>query len=137
MKKSILSTVSVMLAILSLLCLASCSEKANDDGIWDNATYKTDTTVGDGEKTVYLTIEVGEKSIVLTLKTDKSMLGEAMYEENLINDPSFFNILNGIEAIWEKGNYYWAFYKGDEMMMVGVNMTEIEDGESYRFVYSK
>ena len=42
-----------------------------------------------------------------------------------------------MKADWDKDKAYWAFYKGEEMMMVGVNDTEIKDGDHYRFVYTK
>jgi hypothetical protein len=60
-----------------------------------------------------------------------------MYEQKLINDASFFNVLNGIEASWEKDKAYWAFYEGETMMPHGVNDEKISGGESYRFVYTK
>ena len=95
------------------------------------------TTVGDGAKSVSFTVEADGKIITITLKTDKDTLGEAMFEQDLINDASFFNVLNGMEASWEKDQAYWAFYEGDTMMPYGVNDQEINGGESFRFVYTK
>ena len=137
MKKSIVSTVSVILSIVFIFCFVSCGEKVEKTGLWENATYLSDTTLGKGEKTVSFTVEAEEQIITITLKTDKATLGEAMYEHGLINDASFFNILNGIEASWEKDQAYWAYYKGEEYMPVGVGDTEINGGEEYRFVYTK
>ena len=137
MKKSIVTTVSIVLSIVCILCLASCQEGVDAAALWENATYVSDTTLGNGEKTVSFTVEVEEQKITITLKTDKATLGEAMYEQGLINDPSFFNTLNGIEANWEKHQAYWAFYEGDKMLNHGVNTQKIDGGESYRFVYTK
>ena len=137
MKKSIVSTVSIVLALLCLLCLASCGEKVEETGLWEGATYLSDTILGKGEKTVSFDIEAEEQVITITLKTDKATLGEAMYEHGLINDASFFNVLNGIEASWEQDQAYWAFYQGEDFMMVGVDEAEISGGEHYRFVYTK
>ncbi len=137
MKKSIVSTVSIILSVVLILCFASCTPKVDATGLWENATYLSDTTIGNGEKTVTFTVEAAEQSITITLKTDKATLGEAMYEQNLINDPSFFNVLNGMEASWEKDQAWWAFYEGDTMMPHGVNDEKIDGGESYRFVYTK
>ena len=137
MKKSIATTVSIVLSIVCILCLVSCTEKVDATGLWENATYLSDTTIGNGEKTVSFTVEVEEQKITITLKTDKATLGEAMYEQGLINDPSFFNVLNGMEARWEKHQAYWAFYEGDKMMPYGVNDQKINGGESFRFVYTK
>ena len=137
MKKSIVSTVSIILSIVCVLCLVSCNETVDKEGIWENATYLSDTTLGKGEKSVSFTVEAEDQSITITLKTDKNTLGEAMYEHDLINDPTFFDTLNGMQASWEKDQAYWAFYHGEDLMMVGVGDTTIEGGEAYRFVYTK
>lgn len=137
MKKTIVSAISVILSVVCILCLVSCAEKVDATGLWESATYLSDTTLGKGEKTVSFTVEVEEQIITITLKTDKATLGEAMYEHGLINDPAFFDTLNGIKADWNKDQAYWAFYQGEEFMMVGVNDTNISGGESYRFVYTK
>ena len=107
-------------------------------GVWANATYLADTTLGSGTaKSVSFDIEAEGQKITITLKTDKNTLGEAMYEHGLIHDPTFFDTLNGIKADWNKDQAYWAYYQGDEYMMVGVNDTNISDGDHYRFVYTK
>ena len=137
MKKTIVSAISVILSVVCVLCLVSCAEKVDATGLWESATYLSDTTLGKGDKTVSFTVEVEEQIITITLKTDKATLGEAMYEHRLINDPAFFDTLNGIKADWNKDKAYWAFYQGEDFMMEGVNDTKISGGESYRFVYTK
>ena len=137
MKKTIVSSLSVILSIICLFCFIYCEEKVEASGLWENATYLSDITLGDGEKTVSFTVEAEDKVITITLKTDKATLGEAMYEHGLVNDATFFDTLNGIKADWNKDQAYWGFYQGEEFMMVGINDTEIIGGESYRFVYSK
>ena len=150
MKKITLTLLALMLALTCAFVIAGCEknedttaetladdEKIEATGLWANAKYLENTTVGEGAKTVRLTVEAEGKSLTITLKTDKATLGEAMYEQNLINDPSFFNVLNGMEASWEKDQAWWAFYEGDTMMPHGVNDEKIDGGESYRFVYTK
>lgn len=106
-------------------------------GLWASAKYRSNTTIGEGSKSVSFDIEAEGKKITITLKTDKNTLGEAMYEHDLINDPTFFDTLNGMLASWDKDQAYWAFYQGENFMMVGVGDTTIEGGEAYRFVYTK
>lgn len=137
MKKSVASTVSIILSVLLLFCFVSCGEKVDATGLWESATYRSDTTIGNGAKTVSFDVEAGGQKITITLKTDKTTLGEAMFEHGLINDASFFNVLNGMEASWENDQAYWAFYEGDKKMPHGVNDESISDGASYRFVYTK
>lgn len=121
--------------MIMLLCFVACHSATN--GLWTNAKYLSDTTLGDGSKTVQFDVEAEGQKITITLKTDAETLGEAMYAEKLVNDASFFNVLNGIEASWEKDMAYWAFYKGEELMMHGIGDEPITDGANYRFVYTK
>ncbi len=139
MKKTTLSTILIFLSLLFILSLASCKDKIDTEALWAKATYTEDTTIGEGTKTVTFKIECGEKSVTVTLKTDKDTLGDAMYAVGLINDASFFNVLNGIEASWEKENACWAFYYGQSETVAnhGVNDATINGGESFRFVYTK
>ena len=137
MKTAIKTTVSVVLSVIMVLCLFSCGEKVDATGLWENATYLKDTTVGKGEKTVLVDIEAGDQSITITVKTDKATLGEALYEHGIINDASFFDTANGIKADWNADKAYWAFYEGEDFMMVGVGEAKISGGEHYRLVYSK
>lgn len=150
MKRITLTLLALLLAFTCVLSIVGCEKNENTTaetlaegekieavGLWENATHLSNTTVGEGSKTVSLTVEAEGKSLTITLKTDKATLGDAMFEQKLINDASFFNVLNGIEASWEKDQAYWAFYEGDTMMPHGVNDEKIDGGESYRFVYTK
>ena len=137
MKKSIIRSISIILSLVFVFALASCSANGSGGELWENASYTEDVTVGDGAKTVTFTVETAEKTITITLKTDKNTLGDAMYELGLINDAVFFDVLNGIEASWAKDQAYWAFYEGETLMPHGVNDENIDGGESYRFVYTK
>ena len=126
----------VALLLVVVFCFASCN-KIDAEGLWENATYRKDVSVGEGSKEVTLRVETDDQFIDITLKTDAAKLGDAMFAEGLINDATFFDTLNGIKADWDKDKAYWGFYKGEEYMMVGVNDVEISTGDSYRFVYTK
>lgn len=137
MKQTVRATLAVILVLATLLCVVACGEKVPAEGLWENATYRSDTTVGKGEKEVKIDIVAGDQSITVTVLTDLPNLGAALFAEGLTNDASFFDTLNGIKADWNADKAYWAFYKGDEYMQVGTNETVIEGGEHYRFVYTK
>ena len=151
MKRLLLILTSLLLILACTFSMFACDlieeettaetlaegEEIEAAGLWANATYRSNVTLGEGAKTVNFTVEAEGKMITVTLKTDKSTLGEAMYEHELINDPSFFDTLNGIVASWSADQAYWAFYEGETMMPHGVNDENIEGGESYRFVYTK
>ena len=136
MKKTVTKALSVVISLLLLLCLVACNS-VPAEGLWENATYRKDVTLGTGAKTVSFTVEAGEETVTITLKTDKETLGDAMYEHGLVNDPSFFDTLNGIKADWNADKAYWGFYQGESYMTVGISETVINGGEQYRFVYTK
>ena len=136
MKKTLLSASALILAVITLLCFVSC-EKVDATGIWENATYLSDTTVGKGEKTVTVEIVAAEQSITITVKTDKNDLGAALYELGIINDPAFFDTCNGMLASWEKDQAYWAFKQDGKMLNYGINDAKISGGESFSIEYTK
>jgi len=73
--------------------------------------------------------------------TDESTVGEALVKVGLIEgDVSDFGIMvshvNGIRADFEEDGAWWAFWIDDEMAMVGVDSTEIEEGVTYAFIYT-
>ena len=138
MKKTAVKILSIIITIFCIFSLVACNQsKVDATGLWENATYLSNTTIGNGHKTILVDVEVTDQKITLTIKTDKETLGEALYEHGLINDPSFFDTLNGMKADWDKDSAYWAFYTGTEMINYGVNDEKIEDGEHFRLVYTK
>jgi hypothetical protein len=137
MKKTLKISVSLLMALVLALCVAACAQKVPAEGLWENATYRSDTTLGSGAKEVKVDVEVGEYKITITLKTDAATLGEALYAEGVTNDASFFDTCNGIKADWNADQAYWGFYRGENYMSHGVNDETISGGESYRIVYTK
>ena len=141
MKKIITSTVSLILALLCVVCVVSCNT-VDATGLWENATYKRDMEFGKGDKTVVLEVKVGEQTVTFTVKTDKDTVGEALQEHGLIDGEEsayglYVKVVNGITADYDADQSYWAFYINGEMAMTGVDTTEITAGAVYRFVYTK
>ena len=156
MKKIALSLLTVVLAAVLIFGLCSCNQPEapavpegssqgsaiNRVGLWADADYVEDTTFGSGAKTVLVEVKVGEESVTFTIKTDKTMLGEALIEHNLIAGEEgpyglYIKKVNGITADFDIDQSYWGFYKNGEYMMSGVDTTEIADGEHYELVYTK
>ena len=140
--KATRSLLSVFLALVTVLCLFSCAEKIDAEGLWENATYRSDKEFGTGSKTVQVEVRVEEQSVTFTIKTDKETLGEALIEHSLIEgEPGDFGLyikkVNGITADFNVDQSYWGFYKNGEYMITGVDGTKIADGEHYELVYSK
>jgi hypothetical protein len=132
MKRKI--TAALFLALVISVVLSSCGGGVDP---WDNATYTENVTLGTGAKCITVEIVCGENAITLTINTDEATVGAALYALELTNDPSFFDVLNGVLASWANDMAYWAFYVGDTISGVGVDAVEICGGESFKFVYTK
>ena len=142
MKKTVSSIICTVLSIVLVVCLASCGNTVDAEGLWENATYRKDTELGKGATTVQLEVKAGEESITFTIKTDKKTLGDALLEHELITgDQSQYGLyiksVNGIRADYDLDKSYWGFCKNGEYMLTGVDGTEIADGEHYELVYEK
>ena len=151
MKKTLKLALALALVFTALLSLSSCSlDSILDKMPWnkdsdsftenDTGVYEADTTLGNGAKTLTVVIEDTQKSVTFTIHTDKATVGEALLEHKLIDGENgayglYVKFVNGIEADYDKNGAYWGFYKGGEMMMVGVDGAEISDGEHYELVF--
>ncbi len=141
MKTKIQSTLLVILALLMTFSLVSCAD-VEKTGLWENATYLSEKTFGDGAKTVLVEVKAEEQALTFTVKTDKEMLSDALLEHGLIAGEAqsagfYITHVNGMEASWEKNKSYWAFYSNGEYMMTGVDTTPAEDGKHFELVYTK
>ncbi len=139
MKQTAKITTLLLLSLLLLVCAVSCAEGINAAALWKNATYSSDTTLGSGANTVKVEISVGEESVTLTIKTDKATLGEALYEQGLVNDPTFFDVCNGIKADWNRDKAFWNFFVDGELAQYGIGDAKAvtTDEHTYKLVYTK
>ena len=141
MKHTIKSTVSIVLALVFLFCLASCNT-VEQTGVWENATYLRDMEFGSGSKTVVVEVKAEEQLVTFTIQTDKDTVGAALLEHGLIAGEEsqyglYVKAVNGITADYDVDQSYWAFYINGEYAMTGVDSTEITEGAKYRFEYTK
>ena len=128
---------SLLLAILMIFSLTACDRhKVDVTGLWEQATYTEDTTLGNGKTTVEVEFVIEDQSITITLKTDTETLGEALFEHSLINDPSFFDTANGIKADYNANQAWWKVCKGGEVTNVGVADLTLSDGDHYEIIYT-
>ena len=138
MKKTIKSTISILLAFMFVICLASCGEQVEKEGLWENATYLKDTELGEGAKTAVVEVKAGEQSITFTVHTDEEMLGAALVSHNLIEGKDgLYTKVNGMVADYNVDQSYWAFYIGGEFAMAGMDDTPITEDAVYRLEYTK
>ncbi len=139
MKQTMKITTSLLLVVISLFSVISCTGKINTEELWKNATYTSNTTLGGGNNTVQVEISAGDRAIKLTINTDKTTLGEALFENGIVNDPLFFDTCNGIKADWNKDQASWAFYINDQLAEFGIGdaQSTVTGENEYKLVYTK
>ena len=141
MKRTIKTTLSILLALLFTLSLLSCNT-VEKTGVWENATYRKNMEFGDGSKTVVVEVKAEDQLITFTVHTDKNTVGEALLEHKLITGEDgpygmYIKSVNGITADYDVDQSYWAFYINGEYAMTGVDTTEITEGATYQLAYAK
>ena len=132
----------ILVTFMCFVLLVSCGQNISTEELWQTATYTEDTEIGSGEKTLTVKVIAEEKSVVLTLHTDKDILGDALTEYELISGEQgayglYVKIVNGIYADYNTTKSYWSVNKDGEYMMSGVDTTEFADGDTYELKYTK
>ena len=142
MKKTSIIIISLLVVIAVGLFILPEEKSPDNTGLWGNAVYMENTTLGTGENTLTVTVEAGEQSVEFTIKTDKTVVGDALKEHNLIDGEEgpyglYVKVVNGIEADYDKDQSYWSFEKDGEAMLTGVDSTELKNGDRYTLVRTK
>ena len=131
---------SAALAAIMVFSFAACSKTNKTNSVssesqasentavslWDSAVYTEDTEIGEGEKTVALTVSAEGKSVVITIKTDAENLGEALRETGVAEGEEseyglYVKTVNGMYADYDLNGAYWSLYRGEEYSSVGVD----------------
>ena len=142
MKKTSIIIISLLVVIAVGLLFIPEDKLPDNTGIWENAVYTQNTTLGTGENTLIVTVVAEEKSVDFTIKTDKTVVGDVLKEYKLIDGEEgpyglYVKVVNGIEADYDKDQTYWSFEKDGEAMLTGVDNTEFKDGDCYELVRTK
>lgn len=144
---------AVLIAAMALGMLG-CNEQQKTDGGEDRgagtSAVTTTTTVSVngnelGQGAVTFTFTVTDKagnSKEFIIHTDKTTVGEALLEHNLIAGEEgaygmYVKTVNGITADYNVDKTYWAFYVNGEYASTGVEKTAVTGGASYAFKVQK
>jgi hypothetical protein len=101
------------------------------------AVAKDGDTLGTGETEFPLIIaDQDGTEIRITVRTDKTVVGEALQELGLLEGEEgpyglYVKVVNGIRADYDKDKVYWAFYINGDYAVSGVDVTEICAGDEY------
>lgn len=142
MKKTFITKLSLVLALLMMCALVSCDLFGQNKDPWEDAIYTENTEVGTGSKIVEVEVVVKEHSVTFTIHTDAETLGEALIAHGIIEGEQgeygiYIKRVNGILADYDVDGSYWGFYQNGEYVMSGVDFTAILGGEHFELVYSK
>ena len=145
MKKIITYLLVLTTAVMLLLGTAACgkhADRGDENGLWENAIYLSDTELGKGENTAVVEVKADNRTVAFTIHTDSKTVGEALAENNLIaGDEGEYGIyikaVNGITADYDVNQSYWAFYADGEYALSGADSTEISENTVYQLVYTK
>ena len=138
--KKIVSSLSVIALLLVCLLATGCQAQPEVVGIWKDATYAEDTTLGEGATTLTVVVAAEEKEVTFTINTNKETVGAALVELGIVEDADgdgLFTVVNGMTADYNVDQTYWAFYENDAYAMTGMNDTAIAAGVTYKLVRSK
>ena len=104
--------------------------------------FATRPETSQGSKTFTVTVvhkDGTEKEF--TYSTDEEYLGAVLVAENLLQGDQgeyglMIHTVDGEKADWNVDQSYWALYIGEEYAVTGVDTTPVNDGDSFRLVYT-
>ena len=128
---------SLIVCIVLITAMAFATIGCNDDKTYDTVTVSDGAVLGEGAMDFPLEIVDGEgRSVNVTVKTDKTVVGEALLDVKLIAGDVeqyglYIKCVNGVTADYDVNGTYWAFYVDGEYAMSGVDTTDIVEGARY------
>ena len=148
-KNSIIRISSVVISFVLIaamaFCMTSCgkTETPTDTSSPVSQVQTVANELGEGNTQFKLAVTDADGKVEnFVVKTDKTTVGDALLEVNLISGSDseyglMVDTVNGIKADWDTDKAYWAFYIDGEYAQTGVSQTDITSGSEYSFVYTK
>lgn len=131
MLKSI--TCIVLIAAMALLT-CGCAQTPPQDEV---VSLENGKTYGQGDTQFALTVTGSDgKEIAVTVRTDKTIVGEALQELGIIAGEEgpyglYIKTVNGETLDYDTNQMYWSFYVNGEYAMTGIDQTAIDPAASY------
>lgn len=133
----------ILLPLLVLLATTALLLSCGEASLWDTATYREDTTLGEGATTVTVKVTADGRTVTLTLLTDEATLADALLAAELCQGEIaqyglMISHVNGIRADYDLDHgYYWSISVNGETSMVGASDIPIISGDIYELVRKK
>lgn len=122
----------VLIAAMALTAVG-CAENPQTG----KTPFKDGQTVGTGDTQFTLVIVDPEgKTVTLQVKTDKTILGEALLELEIVDGEAgayglYIKTVNGRTLDYNTDGKFWALYEGDVMASTGADGITITNGATY------
>ena len=135
---------ALLIAALALTAVG-CKDSQKDDlsSTPVSDTVETPVSLGQGEtEFTFKVVTADKKEKTYAVKTDKTVVGDALLELGLIEGEEgdfglYVKKVDGVVADYDVDGTYWAFYVNDAYASAGVDQTEIENGATYSFKVEK
>ena len=132
--------ISALFVIMLLITLVGCTGQKND--VWADATYTSDTVLGEGVKSITVVVKADDRSLTFTLKTDADNLGAALLETKLAEGEDgpyglYIKKVNGILGDYDVDKHYWSVEKDGTALMTGADGEKIQGGETYEVIRAR
>lgn len=133
---------AMILTILLILCSTGCGSigGATPD---EEAVVHDGEIIGEGSKTFAAQIvDLDGNAISFTVKTDKTIVGEALQELGVLKGEEgpyglYIKAVNGKTLDYDKDGAYWAFYVDGAYATAGVDKTDIVETSVYQLKAEK
>lgn len=139
---------SVMLCVVLIAAVAlftsGCTDEKNQESPKETTAFSGEIQeLGEGEKSFAFTVtDADGKETCFMIKTDKTIVGEALQELSLIDGEEgpyglYVKTVNGSTYDYDADGKYWAFHVNGEYAPTGVDVTEIDESAVYSFRVEK
>lgn len=124
---------NVMLAVLALVLMAVVLLGVNLLG--------REAPVDGGKQITVTVVHKDGTEKVFTYSTDEGYLGPVLLENKLVDGEQgeyglYIHAVDGETADYNVDQGWWALYVGEEMATTGADQIVINDGDSFRLVYT-
>lgn len=132
----------VIILTMLLLTAAGCGSVGGRPAD-EKAVVSDGETIGEGSKTFAAqVVNLDGTVIAFTVKTDKTIVGEALQELGVLKGEEgpyglYIKMVNGKALDYEKDGAYWAFYVDGAYAVKGVDETEIVETSVYKLQAEK
>ena len=133
--KTLSKLLCMVLIVAMALCVSACGSKEAVE--YSTNVIENGKTYGSGaNEFVYKVVDPDGNETTATVKTDKTIVGEALLENNFIAGEAgqygmYIKSVNNITLDWDRDAMYWGLYVNGEYAITSVDLTEITNGAEY------